>query len=120
TPTRPDLRGRDRAPRGDHPAPGLRRGGAEGDAGAGEGGPRSRGALRRGARRREPRDGGAAAGRARRAARGRPGRGAAGMSTFDRIADLPLVIDGYEFEGLEQNVSSGFLRKSTLIHLSGG
>jgi L-alanine-DL-glutamate epimerase-like enolase superfamily enzyme len=41
------------------------------------------------------------------------------MSTFDRIADLPLVIDGYELEGLEQNVSSGFLRKSTLIHLSG-
>lgn len=41
------------------------------------------------------------------------------MSTFDRIADLPLVIGGYELAGLERNVSSGFLRKSTTISLSG-
>jgi L-alanine-DL-glutamate epimerase-like enolase superfamily enzyme len=42
------------------------------------------------------------------------------MSSFDRIAGLPLRIDGYELEGIEQNVSSGFLRKSTLIHIDGG
>ena len=41
------------------------------------------------------------------------------MSTFDRLAGLPLQIDGYELEARESNVSSGFLRKSTLIRLIG-
>lgn len=41
------------------------------------------------------------------------------MTTFGKLADLPLAIDRYSLEPLEQNVSSGFLRKSTLIHLSG-
>ena len=42
------------------------------------------------------------------------------MSTFDRIAGLPLEIEGYALEPREQNVSSGFLRRTTTIHLAGG
>jgi len=41
------------------------------------------------------------------------------MSTYDLVADLPLHIDGYELEGLEQDVASGFSRRSTVIHLYG-
>src|SRR6478609_12036541 len=41
------------------------------------------------------------------------------MSLYDAVRDLPLVIDSYALEGLEQQVSSGFLRKSTVIRLSG-
>jgi L-alanine-DL-glutamate epimerase-like enolase superfamily enzyme len=42
------------------------------------------------------------------------------MSTFDRLADLPLEIEGYELEGLRAEVSSGFDRLSTVVHLFGG
>ena len=42
------------------------------------------------------------------------------MATFDRIADLPIEIDGYELEGLEANVSSDFTRLTTLIRVRGG
>jgi len=42
------------------------------------------------------------------------------MGLFDGIRDLPLTVEGYALEGLEQHVSSDFLRKSTLIRLSGG
>ena len=42
------------------------------------------------------------------------------MSTFDLLADLPLVVDGYTLEGLRANVSSGFERLSTVVHLHGG
>jgi L-alanine-DL-glutamate epimerase-like enolase superfamily enzyme len=42
------------------------------------------------------------------------------MSTFDRLADLPLEVDGYELEGLSAEVSSGFERLSTIVHLRGG
>jgi hypothetical protein len=42
------------------------------------------------------------------------------MSTFDRLADLPLEVDGYALEGLRANVSSGFERLSTVVHLTGG
>ncbi len=42
------------------------------------------------------------------------------MSLYDSVRDLPLAIDGYSLDGLEQNVSSGFLRKTTLIRLAGG
>jgi len=42
------------------------------------------------------------------------------VSTFDRIAGLPLEIEGYALEPREQNVSSGFLRRTTTIHLAGG
>jgi L-alanine-DL-glutamate epimerase-like enolase superfamily enzyme len=41
------------------------------------------------------------------------------MSTFDLLADLPLRVDGYELEGLRANVSSGFERLSTVVHLKG-
>jgi len=42
------------------------------------------------------------------------------MSTFDTLAGLPLEIDGYALEGLRANVSSGFERLSTVVHLHGG
>lgn len=38
----------------------------------------------------------------------------------DRLASLPLTIDSYSLERLEQEVSSGFLRVSTQIRLHGG
>ena len=41
------------------------------------------------------------------------------MSLYDSVRDLPLTIESYALEGLEQNVSSGFLRKSTVVHLRG-
>lgn len=41
------------------------------------------------------------------------------MSLYDAVRDLPLTIESYSLEGLEQNVSSGFLRKTTLIRLRG-
>jgi L-alanine-DL-glutamate epimerase-like enolase superfamily enzyme len=41
------------------------------------------------------------------------------MSTFEKLADLPLRVDGYTLEGLKANVSSGFERLSTVIHLQG-
>jgi hypothetical protein len=40
------------------------------------------------------------------------------VTTFDRLADLPLEIEGYELEGLELEVP-GFERLSTVIHLKG-
>ena len=42
------------------------------------------------------------------------------MSTFDALAGLPLEVDGYALEGLRANVSSGFERLSTVVHLRGG
>jgi hypothetical protein len=42
------------------------------------------------------------------------------MSTYDRVADLPLTIDGYALEGLAKTVSSGFERFTTVIRLQGG
>ena len=42
------------------------------------------------------------------------------MSTYARVADLPLTIDGYELEGLAKTVSSGFERLTTVIRLRGG
>ena len=41
------------------------------------------------------------------------------MSTFSALADLPLQVDGYTLEGLRQQVSSGFERLSTVVHLRG-
>ncbi len=41
------------------------------------------------------------------------------MSTYERIADLPLVIEDYVLEGQRREVSSGFLRESTTIRLRG-
>ena len=42
------------------------------------------------------------------------------MSTYERVADLPLTIDGYALEGLSKTVSSGFERLTTVIRLRGG
>jgi L-alanine-DL-glutamate epimerase-like enolase superfamily enzyme len=42
------------------------------------------------------------------------------MATFDLLADIPLTVDGYELEGLLQAVSSGFERRTTVVHLRGG
>jgi L-alanine-DL-glutamate epimerase-like enolase superfamily enzyme len=42
------------------------------------------------------------------------------MATFDRLADLPIQIDGYELEGLEADVSSDFTRLTTLVRMRGG
>ncbi len=42
------------------------------------------------------------------------------MSTFDRLGDLPLEVDGYALEGLRAQVSSGFERLTTVVHLQGG
>lgn len=40
-------------------------------------------------------------------------------NTWERLASLPLRIEGYAFEPLQALVSSEFERKSTLIHISG-
>jgi hypothetical protein len=42
------------------------------------------------------------------------------MSLYDSVRDLPLTVDGYALDGLEQQVSSGFLRKTTVVRLAGG
>ena len=42
------------------------------------------------------------------------------MSLYDNVRDLPLTIESYTLEGLEQQVSSDFLRKTTVIRLCGG
>lgn len=39
--------------------------------------------------------------------------------TFDLLAGLELTIERYELEGLQANVSSGFERLSTVVHLHG-
>ncbi len=41
------------------------------------------------------------------------------MSTWERLAELPVEIEDYSLEGLTQSVSSSFERKSTLIGLRG-
>jgi L-alanine-DL-glutamate epimerase-like enolase superfamily enzyme len=41
------------------------------------------------------------------------------MSLYDAVRDQPLTVDGYALDGLEQDVSSGFLRKTTVIRLHG-
>jgi L-alanine-DL-glutamate epimerase-like enolase superfamily enzyme len=41
------------------------------------------------------------------------------MSTYARLADLPLSIESYALEGLVRDVSSGFTRQTTVIHLHG-
>ena len=42
------------------------------------------------------------------------------MSLYNRVRDLPLVVEGYALAALEQDVSSGFRRKTTVIRLYGG
>ena len=59
--------------------------------------------------------------RRQRAAR-RGGRGSVRclVSLYDAVRDLPLLIDGYELEGLELQARPDFLRKTTVVHLQGG
>ncbi len=42
------------------------------------------------------------------------------MSTYDAVAGLPLRIERYALEGLRLDVSSGFTRHTTVVHLHGG
>jgi len=42
------------------------------------------------------------------------------MTTWERLADLSLAVESYELEGLEQAVSSEFVRRTTVIRLQGG
>jgi L-alanine-DL-glutamate epimerase-like enolase superfamily enzyme len=42
------------------------------------------------------------------------------MATFDKLADLPIEVDGYTLEGLKASVSSAFERLTTVVHLHGG
>jgi L-alanine-DL-glutamate epimerase-like enolase superfamily enzyme len=42
------------------------------------------------------------------------------MSTWDRVASLPLEVEGYALVGLERDVSSDFTRLSTVVRLRGG
>jgi L-alanine-DL-glutamate epimerase-like enolase superfamily enzyme len=42
------------------------------------------------------------------------------VATFDLLADLPLEVEGYRLEGLRAQVSSGFERLTTVVHLYGG
>lgn len=42
------------------------------------------------------------------------------MSSYERLADLPVRIDGYRLEALGQDVGGGFTRVTTVIHLEGG
>jgi L-alanine-DL-glutamate epimerase-like enolase superfamily enzyme len=42
------------------------------------------------------------------------------MATFDLLADLPVDIDGYDLDGRNAQVSSGFERLTTIVRLSGG
>ena len=41
------------------------------------------------------------------------------MTTYAHIADLPLEIEGYALEGLEEEVSSGFARRTTIVRVFG-
>jgi hypothetical protein len=42
------------------------------------------------------------------------------VSLYDRVRDLPLVVDGYALDGLEQVVRTDFTRKTTVVRLHGG
>jgi hypothetical protein len=42
------------------------------------------------------------------------------MSTYARVAELPLQVDSYDLEPLQRDVSSEFTRLSTVIRMRGG
>jgi hypothetical protein len=42
------------------------------------------------------------------------------MATYDAVSSLPLSIDGFTLEALSEDVSSGFTRRTTVVHLHGG
>jgi hypothetical protein len=41
------------------------------------------------------------------------------MSLYDRVRDLPLIVESYQLEGLELVVRPEFTRRTTLVHLRG-
>ena len=41
------------------------------------------------------------------------------MGLYSLVADLPVTVESYELEGLEQGVSSDFVRRTTVVHLRG-
>src|SRR4051794_31229566 len=41
------------------------------------------------------------------------------MSTYERVAELPLTVESYALEGIARQVSSGFERLPTVIRLRG-
>jgi L-alanine-DL-glutamate epimerase-like enolase superfamily enzyme len=42
------------------------------------------------------------------------------MATFERLASLPVEVEGYSLDGLEADVSSDFTRLSTVVRMHGG
>ncbi|MCX6394634.1 MAG: hypothetical protein NTY57_07295 [Solirubrobacterales bacterium] len=42
------------------------------------------------------------------------------MSTWEQLAQLPIDVEGYDLLPLAENVSSGFLRQTTVVRLKGG
>ncbi|MBW3592424.1 MAG: hypothetical protein KY396_01890 [Actinobacteria bacterium] len=42
------------------------------------------------------------------------------MRTYERVANLPVEIDGYELEPLERELAGGFVRRTTHVRLHGG
>src|SRR5919199_246268 len=42
------------------------------------------------------------------------------MSTYERVANLLIAVEGYALEELSRTVSSGFERVTTVVHLHGG
>ena len=42
------------------------------------------------------------------------------LTAWERLAELPVEVERIELERLERQVSSGFTRVTTLIHLHGG
>jgi hypothetical protein len=42
------------------------------------------------------------------------------VSLYDSVRHLPLVVEGYDLEGLELQARADFLRKTTVVHLRGG
>ena len=41
------------------------------------------------------------------------------MTTFDRLSGLALTVERYELQGLRTQVSGGFERQTTIVHLHG-
>src|SRR4029079_6126295 len=42
------------------------------------------------------------------------------VSTYDRLAELPVEIASYSLEGFEQQYTPEFTRMTTVIHMEGG
>ncbi len=41
------------------------------------------------------------------------------MALYDRVRDLPLVVEGYDLDGHHYDVRADFTRKTTVIRLAG-